>query len=120
MSQKFSNARDLRDIYGVSRPILVDALNGACHRAFGSLPNMTWIFNRQGLILYRSAWTDISSVEKAITELLDINQRRRNRELLSPFVVEKLDYRIIDREGFYKGLERSGPKAVREFSEAFD
>lgn len=120
MEQKFSNARDLRDIYGVSRPILVDALDGACHRAYGSLPNMTWIFNKQRMVLYRAEWTDFRSVENAIRELLEVGQRRRNRERLTPFYVEKLDYREIDREGFYNGLERSGPKAVKEFSEAFD
>jgi hypothetical protein len=120
MAQKFKHARDLREIYGVSRPILVDSLDGACHRAYGSMPNMTWIFNRQRMILYRANWTDVNSVEKAIYELLDVTNRRRNRELLSPFIVEKLDYRVVDRERFFKGLERSGPSAVKEFSEAFD
>lgn len=119
MPQKFEHARALRDILGVSRPILVDALDGACHRAYGSMPNMTWIFNRSARVMYRSNWTDVSSVENAIDYLLEINQRRRNRELLTDFVVEKLDFRISDREGFFKGLERSGPKAVKEFKEAF-
>jgi hypothetical protein len=119
MEQKFRHAHDLRDIYGVSRPILVDALDGACHRAYGSMPNMTWIFDKNMRILYRSSWTDAASVEKAIAELVEVNQRRHNRELLTPFEVEKLDFRIIDREGFYNGLERNGPKAVKEFDEAF-
>jgi hypothetical protein len=33
LEQKLRHARDLRDILGVRRPILVDALDGACHRA---------------------------------------------------------------------------------------
>lgn len=33
------------------------------------------------------------------------------------FLVERLDCRTIEREGFYKGLARNGPKAVREFDE---
>ena len=119
MEQKFRHARALRDIYGVSRPILVDALDGACHRAYGSMPNMTWIFDKNKRVLYRSSWTDAISVEKMISELVEVNQRRRNRERLTPFEVEKLDFRIIDREGFYKGLARNGPKAVKEFDEAF-
>jgi len=45
MRQKFRHARDLRDILKVSRPIYIDALDGACHRAYGSMPNMTWIFS---------------------------------------------------------------------------
>jgi hypothetical protein len=32
---------------------------------------------------------------------------------------ERLDFRQQDREGFYQALERNGPKAVREFRDAF-
>ena len=119
MSQKFKHAHALQEIYGVARPILVDALDGACHRAYGSMPNMTWIFDRRGTILYRAAWTDVGSVGAMIEYLLEVSQRRRNRELLTPFMVERVDYRVVDREGFYKGLERNGPRAVKEFAEAF-
>lgn len=58
MEQKFRHANLMRDLLGVTRPILVDALDGACHRAYGSMPNMTWIFNRSGLPIYKSDWTD--------------------------------------------------------------
>jgi hypothetical protein len=119
MDQKFRHARALRDILGVTRPILIDALDGACHRAYGSMPNMTWIFNKLGQVMYKSDWTDVASVELAIDYLLKVGERRRNQESLAPFRVEKLDFRIVDREAFYQGLERNGPKAVKEFKEAF-
>jgi hypothetical protein len=38
-----------------------------------------------------------------------------NRERLVPFRGERLNHRTSDAEAFYRGLERSGPKAVREF-----
>ena len=57
MEQKFKHAHALRDEYGVTRPILVDALDGACHRAYGSMPNMTWVFNRAGAPVYKSDWS---------------------------------------------------------------
>ena len=119
MEQKFRHAEALRDVYGVTRPIYVDSLDGACHRAYGSMPNMTWIFNRAGQIMYKADWTDVDSVELAVEYLLRVNERRRNREALGPFRVEKLDFREIDRDAFYRGLEEAGPKAVKEFSEAF-
>ena len=49
MEQKFKHARELRDTLNVTRPLLVDSLDGACHRAFGSMPNMSWIFTRAGV-----------------------------------------------------------------------
>ncbi len=119
MDQKFRHARAMRDVLGVTRPILVDSLDGACHRAYGSMPNMTWIFNKNGQVMYKSDWTDVLSVELAVEYLLRVGERRRNREPLAPFLVEKLDYRLVDRAAFYQGLERNGPKAVREFREAF-
>jgi hypothetical protein len=120
MEQKFRHARDLPDRLGVTRPILVDALDGACHRAYGSMPNMTWIFNKMGTPIYKSDWSDAHSAENAIIYFLQVLERRRGGERMAPFGVERLDYRIQDREAFYRGLERNGPKAVDEFRNAFD
>lgn len=119
MEQKFRHAAMLRDVLGVTRPILVDALDGACHRAYGSMPNMTWIFAPSGLVLYKSDWTDSHSVENAIVYFLEVLHRRQSNEHMAPFRVERLDYRDHDRQKFYKGLERSGQKAVAEFRKAF-
>ena len=119
IEQKFRHAYALRDILGISRPILLDALDGACHRAYGSMPNMTWIFNKSGIPIYKSDWTDTRSVANAVEYFLDLLERRRGGERLAPFRVERLDYRTQDQAAFYAGLERDGPKAVREFREAF-
>jgi len=119
VEQKFRHARDLRDTLGVTRSIFVDSLDGACHRAYGSMPNMSWIFARSGLIVYKSDWTDAHSIENAIQYFIGIPQRRRAGERLAPFHVERMDYRNQDRNEFYKCLERNGPKAVEEFRRAF-
>ncbi|MEK6256141.1 MAG: hypothetical protein N2C13_02345 [Chloroflexota bacterium] len=119
MEQKFKHARDLRDVIGVTRPILVDALDGSCHRAYGSMPNMSWILNRNGAPVYKGDWTDVASIEDSIEYLLKVADRRREGGRLAGFHVERLDFRVQDRERFYQGLERNGPKAVREFDEAF-
>lgn len=119
LEQKFRHADMLRDTYGVTRPILVDALDGACHRAFGSMPNMTWIFGRSGMILYKADWTDAHSVENALAYNLEVLQRRQAGERLAPFHVERLDYHNQDRQKFYQALERNGPKAVLEFQKEF-
>ncbi len=119
MEQKFKHAADLRDVLGVTRPIYIDSLDGACHRAYGSMPNMTWIFTRTGIPIYKSVWTHHTSVENALEYYVNVTERRGNKERVVPFQVERLDYRENDREGFFEGLERSGPKAVEEFKNAF-
>ena len=119
MDQKFNHARDLQDKIGVKRPILVDALDGTCHRAYGSMPNMTWIFNQSGTPVYKSDWTDANSVRNSLIYLLEVRDRRRGGERVAPFNVQRLDYHKQDRDAFYRGLERNGPKAVSEFRKVF-
>ena len=119
MEQKFEHAAALRSILNVTRPILVDTLDGACHRAYGSMPNSTWIFSKTGVVMYKSDWTDVVSVEMMLEYLLSVRARRRSGERLAPFRVERVDFRTQDREGFYEGLARSGQKAVDEFRKAF-
>lgn len=119
MEQKFRHARALRDLLGVTRPIFVDSLDGACHRAYGSMPNMSWIFTRSGVPIYKSDWTDARSVANAVEYFVDVAERRKAGDRLAPFRVERLDFRTQDTEAFYRGLARNGPKAVREFRAAF-
>lgn len=120
MEQKYEHAQALRDVYGVTRPIVLDALDGACHQRYGGYPNMTWIFNRSGTILYKADWTDTDSVVRTVEYLLEVQERRQNREKLAGFRVERMEYRVSDRDAFNAGLERNGQRAVEEFKTAFD
>jgi hypothetical protein len=119
MEEKFDHARKLRDRLGVTRKILVDSLDGKCHRAFGSMPNMTWILTKSGMPIYKADWTDYVSVENALDYFLNMQERRRSGQRLVPFSVERLDYRESDREAFYRRLAENGERAVQEFKEAF-
>lgn len=119
MAQKFRHAAALRDELGVTRPILVDSLDGACHRAYGSMPNMTWIFDRSGRVLYKADWTSTESVVRSLEYFLEIGERRKSNERLAPFRVQRVEYRDVDRDAFYERLAANGPKAVEEFKTAF-
>lgn len=119
LEQKFRHARDLRDILGVRREIVVDSLDGACHRAYGSMPNMTWIFTKSRVPIYKSDWTGPESVENALAYFIQAFERRRAGSPMVPFRVERFDLRLQDREAFVRGLERNGLKAVEEYRRAF-
>jgi hypothetical protein len=119
MEQKIRHAKALRNRLGVTRPILLDTLDGACHRAYGSMPNMTWIFNRAGIPIYKADWTDSSSIYNTLDYAIDVANRRRSKERLSPFRVERLDYHAADKHAFMEGLQRNGPKAVEEYQDVY-
>jgi len=63
MADKVRAAQALRDHYGVNRSIYLDDITGELHRAYGGRANMTWVFNKAGIPLYRSEWTDAPSCE---------------------------------------------------------
>jgi hypothetical protein len=117
-TQKLAMARRFQQEQGVQRRILVDALDGAGHKAYGALPNMTWILLRGGLIAYKAAWTEAEDVRMAMENVTRIADLRRRGGRLAPFWTERLGYRVVDQAAFNAGLERNGPTAVSEF-EAF-
>ena len=116
--RKLDHARKFREQFRVRRRILVDDLDGSGHRAFGGLPNMTYILSSAHTVLFRSAWTDSATVKVALDYLLDVQVRRREGARLAPFYSELLGFRWVDDAAFYRGLEQNGPKAVLEFDEA--
>ncbi len=114
MDVKRHHAGALREVGGIKRQVLLDELDGPAHKAYGELPNMTWILGRGGLILYKSAWTDPVDVEDSLDRALDGLERRVKGAKL-PFYSERLSWRVRDEETFRTLLERCGPQAVSDF-----
>ncbi len=114
MEDKRNNARAFIEHENVSRPILLDTLAGDAHKAYGILPNMTWIISRGGIIHYKSAWTNVEDVEDALSSMLAHLNRKVTGEM-APYYSERLSYRVRNSETFRAGLERNGPQSVTDF-----
>ncbi len=114
MDDKRHHARAFREHNSIAREIFLDDVAGTAHRAYGMLPNMTWIVGRGGVIYYKAAWTDVADVEAALVETLDGLERRAS-EPIAPFYAERLSWRVRDLDAFRRQLEISGPQAVRDF-----
>ena len=114
MDDKRRHARAFQAECKVGRQILLDDLEGTAHNAYGTLPNMTWIVGRGGLILYKAAWTSPPDVEAALAQALD-GLARRSKDGLQPFFSERLGWRHRDDKMFRAGLARAGPQAVTDF-----
>ncbi|MBW3562577.1 MAG: hypothetical protein KY437_08780 [Actinobacteria bacterium] len=116
---KLAAAGQLRDVFGISRPILVDDLDGTAHRAYGSMPNMTWVVGRGGRLVYKAEWTSATNVEAFVDRHTDTRGERTAGVTLAPYVTEQLEHREVDRQAFYRHLEqRNGPRSLAEFREA--
>jgi hypothetical protein len=68
--RKLACARLLRNEAGISRDILVDDLAGTVHRAYGRMPNMTWVIDSGGRVAYKADWTSAADVEAFLDRLL--------------------------------------------------
>jgi hypothetical protein len=114
MDDKLAAARRLRDEIGISRPVLVDDLDGTVHTAYGLLPNMSWVLARGGTILYKAMWTSAARVADALERRGTRPPGRRE----GVFWSEQLELRSRDDEAFTQGLLRNGPRAAAEFARA--
>ena len=83
------------------------------HHAFGLLPNMSWVLDRGGTILYKAMWTSAARID-------DFLQRRQAQRtgVTTPFHTEQIELRTVDRDAFYQDLRRNGPRAATEFARA--
>lgn len=119
-AQKLDAARAMVERWSIERQMLVDDLEGTVHRAYGMLPNMSFIINRAGTVLYKASWTDPKTIEVALEHLGHERELRRARHRLSPYTVEWMPQRINDREPFCRGLLEAGPQALDEFISAIE
>ncbi len=101
--------------------MLVDDIEGTTHRAFGTLPNMTYILSANGTVIYRADWTDEGTIRIALEQILFERGLRRDRTRVSPYYVEWLPGRTNERLVFMEGLANdAGARAVEEFIAAVE
>ena len=84
------------------------------HRAYGLLPNMSWVLDRGGSILYKAMWTSAAH----IGGFLGARAAGPAGPASSTFYAEQLAPLVRDRDSFRRGLERNGPRAGKEFARA--
>ena len=75
LEQKLVHACTLRDLEQIQEiPILVDDFAGTTHRAYGLLPNMTYLIDRDGIVVYKSDWGDAQELDGVCAALVRLDQ----------------------------------------------
>ena len=72
--QKIERAEKLKEFYDEPRKILVDDLNGTMHKAYGELPNVVYVINPEGKVIYRSDWAFPNRIEKVLKNRNKVNR----------------------------------------------
>ncbi len=79
MEKKIALAERTKNEYGDIRPVLVDNLAGDMHQAYGSFPNMVYIVNPEGQVVYRCDWSYAHLIERVLKDRPNLNHRERKR-----------------------------------------
>lgn len=118
--QKLRHARHMAQTYDIRRPMLVDDLAGTVHRAYGALPNMTYVLHR-GRVVYRANWTAPQSLRMALDHLLWEGEQREAGQRTVPYWVEWAPGRPYDPTAFLERMRTDiGHRAVVEFIDAIE
>ncbi len=117
--QKLAHARRLRDLEGIKIPILVDDLQGTMHKAFGLLPNMVYLIDCEGIVVYKSDWTDAVELDGMCESLIRLDEMRAQQiPIIRKGISERRHWIPMDpalRERVYRC---SGEKAIKDFFNA--
>ena len=116
--RKLACAALLREETGIGRDILVDDLAGTVHRAYGLMPNMTWVIGRGGRIAYKADWTSAANVEAFLARFLAARTEHQPGTAPVMYETQQIEFRYPDRKRFMQRLLRNGPRAVAEFEKA--
>ncbi len=73
--EKLALGRQLKQIYKEPREVLVDTLDGDMHRRYGALPNMVYVIDPRGRVVYRCDWAFPKNIDRVLAHRPDIDTR---------------------------------------------
>ena len=77
IEQKYEYARDMQRRHNTSRPIAIDDLDGAVHRLYGGMPNMSWVIDHTGRVAYKAAWTVERDIRQSLEDTIRVRELKR-------------------------------------------
>ena len=79
LDDKIALAKQTVADYGDDRETLVDDLAGTMHRALGSFPNMAYVIDPDGRVVYRCDWAFAHLIEGVLENRPDLNATERQQ-----------------------------------------
>lgn len=62
-------ARELVQLKGMNVPVVVDGIDEAVHRMLGNLPNLAYVVDKRGRVVYKATWTNAEHIDELLAEL---------------------------------------------------
>ena len=84
MDEKIALAKQTQADYGDDRETLVDDLTGSMHQAYGSFPNMAYVIDPDGRVVYRCDWAFANLIEGVLNDRPNLNSAERKQIITAP------------------------------------
>ena len=69
--EKLAAARQVGSKMGDRREVLIDDVNGTNHLLLGGFPNMVYVVDPEGVVIFRGDWADVDSVAAVLDQTAD-------------------------------------------------
>ena len=90
--ERMAYAQELQTAYQVSHPIWVDEMSDTVRKLYGGRPNMVYIVDKRGLIIYKSSWTQPDDIETVLANLGEREEARAQQVRVCPVYSERTTY----------------------------
>ncbi len=112
--EKVEHAKIFKELENVKLHVLIDSVDGRVHKKYGNLPNMIYIINKEGRIVYKASWTDSREIEEVLENLL-LWEKEGFTPMDSVAVVQKYHFiRDQDVELRRRVYARAGQEAIED------
>ena len=100
---------------------MVDDLDGTLHHAYGMLPNMVYILDREGRVVYKAMWTDHADVAATLANIVWAEEQQARGLRVKTSYVERHAFIPANYEGGLRErvFGRAGPQASRDYDAMF-
>lgn len=77
LQEKTAFAEEMKAEFKENREVLVDNVDGDMHKAYGSFPNMVYIIDPEGTVVYRCDWSFAKKIDAVLQNRPEINDQER-------------------------------------------
>lgn len=88
-----------------NRKIIIDDINGTVHNALGALPNMVFMIDINGIVIFKENWNNAKALEIAIKKYNSTKQPFQQKWSMLPFPNIPVEYRVFKRAGWDAGFD---------------
>ena len=110
--EKIAHALTFKKENRIQRPIWVDRWDEYAHKQYGYGPNMSFLIDRSGRVVFKANWTKATQIRETVADFLKAEVDEANGETIAFFCLERIYPGIAPVEMYIEGLKRNGPQAL--------